>query len=242
MLSAPTFETRLVSSREVTPQIRELEFERIDGQASFHLPGQWVRAVLPPRDEDGRIDRAYSYSAIADGTSRFKLLVAKVEDGLGSQWLHRANPGDQVPMRGPSGTFVRDKSYPPTLFVASSIGFAPIRPMYQEAIQRDAKEPVWLLLGAQSPEEIPFAEELAEWAKRPNFRIEVTLSRPPPEWKGRTGPVQQHVRELWGELTKSHPDAHAFVCGWRKMVWPVSDLLRIELKVDPKHLRVEAFD
>lgn len=242
MSSTPTFESRLVATREVTPQMREVEFERVDGLPSLHRPGQWVRAVLPPRDEDGRIDRAYSYSSTADGSPRFKLLVALVKDGLGSQWLHRAQPGERVPMRGPSGTFLRDATNPPTLFIASGIGFAPVRPMYQEAIARNAQEPMWLLLGVRSPEEIPFREELAEWAKRPNFRVEVCLSQPPPDWKGRTGHVQQHVKDLWGELRARHPEAHAFVCGWRKMVWPVSDLLRVELGVDPQHLRVEAFD
>jgi CDP-4-dehydro-6-deoxyglucose reductase, E3 len=242
MLSGPTFESRLVATREVTPWVRELEFERLDGKPSTHRPGQWVRAVLPPKDEDGRIDRAFSYSSIADGTPRFKLLVARVIDGLGSQWLHQAKVGDQVPMRGPSGTFVRDPKNRATLFVASGIGFAPIRPMFQEAVARDAKEPMWLLFGARTPDEIPFADELAQWATRPNFRIEVSLSRPPPEWKGKSGHVQQHVKELWSELLRLEPDAHAFVCGWRRMVWPVSDLFRGELNVDSRHLRIEAFD
>lgn len=242
MLSAPTFETTLVGSREVTPHMRELEFERVDGKPSQHRPGQWVRAVLPPRDEDGRIDRAYSYSTIADGSPRFKVLVALVKDGLGSQWLHHASPGVHVPMRGPQGTFVRDPKNAPALFVAAGIGFAPVRPMFQEAIARDAQEPMWLLLGASGPEEIPFAAELETWRARPNLRIEVTLSRPPPDWRGRTGHVQQHVKELWSELSKRHPDAHAYVCGWRKMVWPVSDLFRGELAVPNDRLRVEAFD
>jgi ferredoxin-NADP reductase/GNAT superfamily N-acetyltransferase len=242
MLRAPTFETRLLANREVTPHLRELEFERVDGRPSAHRPGQWVQTVLPPRDEDGRINRAYSFAEVADGSPRFKLLVALVAEGLGSQWLHRAPPGQLVPMRGPAGTFVRDASNPPTLFVASGIGFAPVRPMFQEALQRDAAEPMWLLLGVRSPEEIPFASELAAWSKRSNFRVEITLSKPPPDWKGRSGHVQQHLKELWAELLKTHPGAHAYVCGWRKMVWPVSDLLRVDLGVAPERLRVEVFD
>jgi len=238
-----TFEAKLIASRSLTPFIKELEFERLDGQPSAHRAGQFVTMVLPPKDEDGRIDRAYSIASPADGSPRFKVMVTLVEGGLGSRWLSQARPGERVPMRGPSGTFVRDEKQPrPVLFVTSGTGFCPVRPMFLEALQRGVPEPLWLLVGVRTPEELPYREELAEWARNPRVRIEITLSQPPPGWTGRTGHVQVHLAELWEAFRAQHPEAQVFVAGWKHMVWPVEDLLRMQLGVDKNHLRVEVFD
>lgn len=242
-MSRKTFEARLVASRGITPHIKELEFERIDGTPSPHKPGQWVTMVLPPKDEDGRIDRAYSFSSLADGTARFRVLVTKVDDGLGSTWLHSAPPGTVLPMRGPDGTFVRDAKQPPAaLFVVSGTGFAPVRTMFEDALRQGHGEPMWLLLGVRSPEEIPFAEDLDRWRQQPNMRVEITLSKPPEGWTGRRGHVQEHLPELWHELVAKHPAALVYVCGWRRMVWSVRDQLRGALGVEASRMRVEAFD
>jgi ferredoxin-NADP reductase len=237
-----TFEAKLVATRSLTPHIKELEFERLDGRPSEHRPGQWVTMVLPPKDEDGRIDRAYSLVSMADGTPRFKVMVTRVDQGLGSTWLHAARPGETVPMRGPSGTFVRDPLAPrPVLFVTAGTGFCPVRPMFQEALLQGVREPLWLLMGARTEEEIPYREDLAAWARHQNVRVEVTLSQPPADWKGRRGHVQQHLPEVWGQFHAQHADALVYVAGWKRMVWPVGDLLR-KLQVDRTHVRIEVFD
>ena len=42
----PTFEARLVGARPLTPNVRELVFERVDGQSLAFEPGQWVSAAF----------------------------------------------------------------------------------------------------------------------------------------------------------------------------------------------------
>ena len=48
-----TFHATLISSRDVTPRVKELVFERVDGDFVFQS-GQWVSLVLPITDERGR--------------------------------------------------------------------------------------------------------------------------------------------------------------------------------------------
>lgn len=244
MPTRETFEAKLVATTNVTPHIKELEFERVDGKPSTHRPGQWVDMILPPRDQDGRIDRHYSYSSIADGTPRFRVLVTKIDNGLGSTWLHEAQPGVKLVMNGPAGTFVRegDDAKKPTLFVASGSGFAPMRTMLEAALRDGHQEPLWFLLGVRTMGEVPFAADLERWRSSPNVRVEVTLSQGPADWQGRRGYVQQHLAGLWRELHEKHPDALIFVCGWRRMVLPVKDLLRAELKMELGRVRFEMFD
>jgi ferredoxin-NADP reductase len=243
MSAKRTFEAKLVATRALTPVIKELEFERLDGQPSAHRAGQWVTMVLPPKDEDGRIDRIYSIASPADGTPRFKVWVARVKDGLGSRWLHAAAIGEQVPMRGPSGSFVSDPANPrPILFITAGTGFCPVRPMFLEALARGVPTPMWLLLGARTLDDVPYREEQAAWGGHEHLRVELTLSRAPAGWTGRRGYVQSHLAELWGEFHARYPDGLVYVSGWRHMVWPVEDKLRMELGLDRQHLRVEVFD
>jgi ferredoxin-NADP reductase len=238
-----TFSARLIAAYALTPHMKELEFERLDGTPSTHAPGQWVDIVLPPKDEDGRIDRRYSYSSLADGTPRFRVLVTRIEGGAGSSWLHRAQPGVVLPMNGPDGTFVREQAQRvPTLFVAAGTGFAPVRLLIDDALRSEHPELMWVLLGARSLGDLPWASELERWKQLPTMRVELTLSQPQPGWAGRTGHVQKHLPELWRALTALHPDALVYVCGWRRMVFPVRDLLRSELGVDARRVRIEAFD
>jgi len=42
----PRFEARLAEARALTPSVRELVFERVDGQAMSFVPGQWVSTAL----------------------------------------------------------------------------------------------------------------------------------------------------------------------------------------------------
>jgi NAD(P)H-flavin reductase len=114
--------------------------------------------------------------------------------------------------------------------------------MFEHALKAGHTAPMWLLLGVRSTDEIPFSTDLANWEKQPGMRVELTLSQPGAGWKGRTGHVQAHLPALWNELRAQHTEAMVYVCGWRRMVWPVKDLLRSELQVDASHMRVEAFD
>jgi NAD(P)H-flavin reductase len=94
----------------------------------------------------------------------------------------------------------------------------------------------------RTPEEIPYRAELEAWARHPRVRVEITLSRPPPGWTGRSGHVQTHLAEIWKAFQAQEPEAMVYVAGWKRMVWPVEDLLRMQLGLDKHHLRVEVFD
>ncbi len=238
------FEARLVAARAVAPTVRELVFERVDGRPMQHLPGQFVTAVLPLRDADGDLQRDYSISSLPDGSPRFELLVTRVVDGAGSAWLHGIEPGTTLQMTGPQGRFTRLlDAAKPALLVAAGPGFAPFRAMLMDAIRAGRREPVWLLLGLRDEEDMPYRVELeALPAKHPWLRLEVTLSRGGAGWKGRKGYVQDHVPELWSELAAEHPEACAWVAGLRPMVFAVRDLLHVDLGLEPKRLRIEAWD
>lgn len=238
-----TFAVKLISARPLGPRVRHLVFERSGGAPFDFEPGQWVQLIFPMLDEKGKpVRRAYSIASPPGGT-RFELAITKVDEGVGSRFLHDAQPGLELEVKGPMGTFTRAADGG-ALFIATGSGIAPFRSMLLDAIAKGRREPLWVLFGVRSPDELLYGDELEALARsHPGLvRLEPTFSRPPSSWSGRTGYVQTHVAELWKALVDTHPDAHAYVCGVRKMLLATKDVLRDELSVDRKRVHLEAYD
>ena len=238
-----TFEATLVSSRTVTPRVRELVFERSDGRAFTFQSGQWVSLVLPLLDEKGRpLRRAYSLASVPGKSRRFELVVTRVDDGVGSTWLHDARVGTKLEVKGPQGTFQRAADAGPSLFVATGTGVAPFRGMVHDALGAGGEAPLWVLFGVRSLADALYREEFEALEKaHPRLRFLLTMSRPPPEWTGRHGYVQTHVLELWKELA-THGRPHAYICGVKKMLLEVRDVLKTQGGAQRQQLHLESYD
>lgn len=239
MASAENFRVRLLAARFLSPMVRELSFERIDGRALGQAPGQWVNLFVPTRGETTR--RSYSVASPPANTSSFDLAVTHVSGGAASEYLHTLSLGGELDAAGPYGLFTRSPDeQSPSLFVATGTGVTPLRAMLLAAAERNALSPSILLFGARHEADLIYAEEFHVLAsKNPAFRYEPTLSRPGATWRGRTGYVQTHVAELWKTLPG---DPCAYICGLERMVATTRDFLRNDLGVDRKRTRTERYD
>lgn len=233
---------RLVAGRMLTPRVRELVLERVDGAPFRFEPGQWVSLRLPLLDDHHRpLRRSYSLASVPDGTGRFELVVSRVEGGRSSQWLHEAPEGTQLEVKGPQGQFLFAPEPSPSLLVATGTGVAPFRGMVRLALAAGGDEPLWLLAGFRTLDEALYREELEALSRgHPRFRLELSLSRPGQGWGGRTGYVQGHVAELWRELSR-FGRAQAYVCGVKKMLGEVREVLRGQLGVERQRVHLESY-
>jgi ferredoxin-NADP reductase len=242
----PPFPVRLVAARTLTPAVRELTFERVDGEPMPHRPGQWVNLSID-RDDGGELLRAYSIASPPDGSPRFELAVTRVPQGPGSGFLHELAPGAEVRALGPHGFFTREPGEGhPSLFVATGTGLTPMRSMVGAALAAGAREPLWLLVGVRTPDDRLYVDELEALAARhPNLNVMFTLSRPPDGWPGRAGYVQAHVPALWRELAARSAGGaapHLYVCGLERMVSVVRALARKELGAARTQVHSERYD
>jgi ferredoxin-NADP reductase len=242
--SPETFTVRLVDASMATSRVRLMTFER-EGAPFVYRAGQWINFHLPLRDEHGQpLKRAYSIASPPQGTGRFELAITHVDEGPGSGFLHAMAKGDTLEARGPHGTFLRPLEHPaPALFVATGTGLAPFRAMVHDAVRAGRTEPLWLLFGVRTPADILWRAELEALAAAHRFvRLEVTLSRPPPDWTGRTGHVQQHVRALWAELcAQAAAPPEAWVCGVKAMLLEVREVFRRELGLERRRVHAESY-
>jgi ferredoxin-NADP reductase len=242
MALPPTFEARLLEGRMISPSVRELTFERVDGAPVEFAAGQWVSLVLPLAD--GEVRRAYSIASPPNGTPRFQIAVTHVAGGPGSTYLHALEPGAALKAVGPQGFFTRTAPNAPALFIATGTGVTPLRSMLHDAVKSGEQKPLWLLFGVRHEADRLYMDELGQLAqKHPNVRVEYSLSQPQPDWTGRRGYVQTHVKELWEALVARGEGApHAYICGLQRMVAAVREVLKKELDVPRQQVHSERYD
>jgi NAD(P)H-flavin reductase len=166
-------------------------------------PGQFTMISVP-----GVGEIAVSIS----GNTRHEHILVQTVRAVGavSQAIHDAVPGTVLGVRGPFGT---DWDLPGAagadlLLVAGGIGLAPLRPVLLGALGCRARYGrITLVLGARTPAEILYREQVRSWAK--DLSVISTVDHPTPGWHGRVGLVTAPLAEA--ELDPAC--TVAFLCG-----------------------------
>lgn len=146
--------------------------------------------------------------------------------------LHALRPGDRFGVRGPYGNGFPMESYEGRhlVFVAGGIGLIPLRSCIRYAMaHREKYGRIVLLLGARSPRELMYREDLAAWTKDAGVECHLTVDRAEAGWTGRVGVVGG----LFGRPEVNLPVAGtvAFVCGPPVMFrFVIRDLLALGLE------------
>jgi CDP-4-dehydro-6-deoxyglucose reductase len=141
-------------------------------------------------------------------------------------------------MKGPLGSFTLKKPLNDSIFVATGTGIAPFRSMLKDARIWESGKHCTLVLGVRYVEGILYREEFEALARQqPTFDFRPVVSRPGPDWAGRTGHVQPHVLDIVGDRR----DVDIYICGLKEMVNSVKSSLR-ELGFHKKQLIFEKYD
>lgn len=131
--------------------------------------------------------------------------------GAVTRALHAAEPGTVIGVRGPFGTTweVGSAAGRDVVVVAGGIGLAPLRPVLQAVLrERSRFGAVALLVGARTPAELLYPEDLAAWDAA-GVQVLVTVDRPAPGWTGHVGLVPALIPPARFDPARSV----AFVCG-----------------------------
>ncbi len=225
---------KLIESVELGPDLRHFVFEAETGRLDF-LPGQFVSFSDLIGGQE--ITRAYSLASPPNGTNRFEVCLNRVPEGIFSRRLFAMQPGETVTMRQPLGMFVLRQPPRDSLFVGTGTGIAPFRSMLQAHLT-ESSPGFTLLFGVRYESHLMYRDEFEAMASRyPHFRFWPLLSRPTPEWTGRTGHVQAHLEEALG----GRRDVDVYLCGLKLMVDDVRGMLKT-LGFDRKQILYEKYD
>jgi ferredoxin-NADP reductase/predicted pyridoxine 5'-phosphate oxidase superfamily flavin-nucleotide-binding protein len=229
--SRPGRPVRVIDVIQETPDTVTLVFSGAD---TGFAPGQFYTLIM---EIDGRtVRRAYSATSVP-GTDRLALTVKR--DGLCSTYLHdHARVGTELRVLGPSGTFrVTDPSATGAdyVLIGAGSGITPLMSITRTVLAASPDATITLLYGNRTEAGIIFADELAALRDAHPGRLTVhhVLSRPGPDWTGRTGRIGP------GHLTYS-ARAHYYICGPAAMRAGVRDCLT-GLGVSSDRLHEERF-
>lgn len=181
--------------RRDTPDVKTFRVVGIDGKKCFdHIPGQCAMVSVP-----GVGEAMFSVTSSPTNTEYMEFSIKKC--GCLTDWLHTADVGQQVTVRGPYGNgfpVESDLLGKNLTFIAGGIGLAPLRSVinYVRA-KRENYGKVTVIYGARSMDDLVDLNEIeSEWQAERDFEVHLTIDRPQEGWNGHVGFVPAYVKEL----------------------------------------------
>ena len=185
-----------------------LAFEDSTSAAEFrHLPGQFAELSLPGVGEA-------PFGIASSPTEAGSLLFSVKRVGLFTTELHSLEPGAPIGVRGPMGKpFPWDRMSGKNLvIVGGGFAFTTLRAVIKHILHPDHRSlsgSVLVIYGARTPGELMYRNELAEWQKRDDIQVHLTVDKADNGWNQHVGVVPAVLEKL-----KPSPDnTLALICG-----------------------------
>ena len=170
-------ETSVLAVITETPTIKTIKLQPKE-EITFKT-GQFIELTIP-----GVGEAPFTPSSRPSINNMMEVTVMKV--GKVTEKIHQLKKGDTVGLRGPFGN-----SYPldtftgkEVLVVGGGCGFAPIRSLMYEIFERsgDFKQ-LFFRGGCKTPEDFLYKKETAEWVKRDDIDVVLTVDEGNGDWK-----------------------------------------------------------
>lgn len=216
-VQALTMPCRVTSIVHTAPDVILLKLQPPRGTQLNYRAGQFLQVLL-----QGGIRRSYSMAAPANSTDSIELHIRHLPGGRFTDMLFGAaarklKERDIVRVELPMGNFSLTDSDKPAVLLATGTGFAPIKAMIEDAMQRRITRPFSLYWGGRRASDLYMDTLAQKWMREiPHFRYVPVLSEPHPEdaWQGRTGFVHRAVMEDLPDLS----GLEVYACGSPAMV------------------------
>ena len=219
----PTFDVRLARSRMLSPNVRELGFERVDGAPSTSRPASGsASSCRSPTAKAGARTRSPRRPTGRPGSRsrspRSKVARLHLPPRAPRRRARSARSGRKASSRDRGARLSRRCSS------ARAPASRPLRSMILDALAAGDDSPLTLLFGVRHAEDRLYCDELEALARGTRTSASSTRSRARERLGTPHGYVQTHVEELWRELeTKGSGAPHAYICGLERMVGAVRD-------------------
>ena len=190
-----------------TPDIKTFRVVTPDGKKAFdHRPGQCAMLSIP-----GVGEAMFSITSSPTNEEYMEFSIKKC--GCVTEWLHAAEVGQQITIRGPYGKpFPVDDVFAGKnlLFIAGGVGLAPLRSVINYCRHyRDRYGDIDIVYGSRSKDDLlDYKEIIEEWSNDAGVKVHLTIDREQEGWDGHVGFVPNYVKELGFDTDKI-----AILCG-----------------------------
>lgn len=225
LLNVKQYQARVSLVRDLTRDIKQVDFDLLDPVEINQRPGQYVQIQAP--GPEGSVFRAYSISSPFYEKNRVQLNVRLVPGGIASTYIHGLKKNDEVVLTGPYGEFrLSEDPEREIICVGGGCGMAPMRNIIYSLYHRWPERSCWLFFGCRTAKDVFYLEEYRQLAKEhPQLKVVYALSDPlgPDEaWDGETGFIHLAVDKRLAPGVKRQ----AFLCGPPPMIEAVMDVLK----------------
>jgi predicted ferric reductase len=186
----------------------------------------------------GMREHPFSFSSGAAHGGRLTMTIKELGDFTAT--IKEAQPGQRAYLDGPYGAFCIDRHRAPGyVFLAGGVGITPIMSMLRTLADRGNDQPLLLIYGRPTWEDVIFREELVELLPRLNLKVVHVLREPPEGWQGERGFV---TRETLKRHLPGDPNTRDyFICGPDVMMDAMEQALA-ELGVWLAHVHSERYN
>ena len=198
----------VVENEERDIKTFRLAFEDPANAAEFrHLPGQFAELSLPGVGEA-------PFGIASSPTETEHLLFSVKRVGLFTSELHSLEAGAPIGVRGPLGKpFPLDRMAGRNLvIVGGGFAFTTLRALIKHVLHPDHRNEygsVLVVYGARAPGELMYASELAEWRKRKDIDVHLTVDKADNGWNQHVGVVTAVLEQL----KPGSDNALSIICG-----------------------------
>jgi glycine betaine catabolism B len=221
---------------EIVQRSRDVRSIRFAKPGGFdYLPGQFMFITLG----GGEAQMTKHFTISSSPTEEHHIEMTKRLTGHPfSDALAALEPGDEVMIEGPHGSFTFNGEYSKVGLLSGGIGITPLRSMIRYSTDKRLDTKIALLYSNRTEDEIAFRDDLDSMHKQnPNLDVMYTLTGPSQTWKGATGRISEEM------LVKFVPDFMErvfFTSGPRKMVEAMISSLK-NLSVPQQQIKWEYF-
>jgi glycine betaine catabolism B len=213
--------------------IRSIRFARPHGFE--YLPGQFMFITLG--NGEGQMTKHFTISS--SPTEEHHIEMTKRLTGHPfSDALAALEPGDEVMIEGPHGSFTFKGEYNKIGLLSGGIGITPLRSMIKYSTDKRLGTKIALLYSNSNEDDVAFRDDL-EAMRRQNSNLDVvcTLTRPNQIWKGATGRISE---EMLVKFVPDYMERVFFTSGPRKMVEAMVSMLK-NLSIPEQQIKWEFF-
>ena len=230
-IETKTVPCRIDSIDALTSDVVQVTLRLPPSSKLQYLAGQYVDVIW----QGAR--RSYSIANTPQDDGKLVLQIRYVVQGLMSHyWFNEAKVNDLLRLEGPLGTFCLRTTEPSNLvFLATGTGIAPVKAMLEELASSTTLalgKNIYVYWGGRTTPDIYWQVVFDHL----NLTFIPVLSRPAPDWLGRTGYIQQALLDDGVNLT----DAVVYACGSDAMIHSAREQLT-SAGLHPKNFYSDAF-
>lgn len=233
MIPPRNFSAKVISNEYIATETRKTIFEVSDAEFTFHT-GQFVNLKVEPK-----IMRAYSVASSSHLLPQFELCVKVVENGKGSGYIDRMEPGEMVDFMGPFGHFGRKDTTKDVLLFGTGTGIAPLKAILDDEKEKGFPVKVHLVYGVRSLEFASYDEYFKTMAEQYSaFSYDLYVSRPENGFMGNAGRITDW---LSAQSAEDFVNTEIIICGNPAMVKEAKITLLETFALPKEQVIIEAF-